>query len=286
MKALVTGANGYVGRQLTALLAELGHEVHAVVRSHPERLPSGVLPVVADLSQTGWTDALPDEAEAVIHLAQSMQYREFPAGAEDMFAINVRSTFELLEWARIRKADDFIFAGTGSVYPLRPEPQGESASCAPLNFYAVSKFSAEKMVLQYGPFFRTRVFRIFSVYGPGQKNMLLPRLARSVKSGNPITLAGGVGLRLSPIHVHDVCRILAETPGRDDLPEILNLAGPECLSIRELSVELGRCLETEPVFEETQDTPSAICGDVTTLLRHFPNLQLRRFADYAHEVHP
>src|SRR5206468_7571481 len=38
---------------------------------------------------------LPSSIDAVVHLAQSRRYREFPAGAEDVFALNVRATFEL-----------------------------------------------------------------------------------------------------------------------------------------------------------------------------------------------
>ena len=59
---------------------------------------------------------LPSHIDGVLHLAQSHAYRDFPAGAVDMFRVNVASTASLLEYARRAGASRFYLASTGSVY--------------------------------------------------------------------------------------------------------------------------------------------------------------------------
>ena len=70
-RILVTGASGFVGRHLTAVLAELGHEVRAAVRTAPPLAAGSIWEsiMVGNLdSDTDWWAAL-DAVGVVVHLA-------------------------------------------------------------------------------------------------------------------------------------------------------------------------------------------------------------------------
>src|SRR5712691_5873081 len=74
---LVTGAGGFIGRHLVRALGER-YRVVALVRNRADA-PENAEAIVFDLSQP-LGDALPPRIDAVVHLAQSRRYREFPEG--------------------------------------------------------------------------------------------------------------------------------------------------------------------------------------------------------------
>src|SRR5687767_3119548 len=98
MHVVITGAGGLVGSRLLDLLAGQ-HEVCAITRSADRADRHGVHWLRADLAADSLPPGLPTRADAVIHLAQSPHYRDFPEGALDVFNVNVASTARLLDWS-------------------------------------------------------------------------------------------------------------------------------------------------------------------------------------------
>src|SRR6185503_3720649 len=205
MKILVTGATGFIGSHLVRRL-ETEHEVYALVRKRPPHAQvSKAQWIEQNLSEPLDHSLLPQQLDAVLHLAQSKFYKDFPEQAKDIYRINVQSTFEFLEYARKAGVKRFIFTSTGGLYGHSYEKFVETDPVNPLNFYFSSKYIAELLLGNFQQFFHTTVFRLFFVYGTGQTpTMLIPRLVRSVLAGEPITLEGDEGLRINPIPVSDV----------------------------------------------------------------------------------
>jgi nucleoside-diphosphate-sugar epimerase len=229
VRILVTGADGFIGRRVLARL-DSEHEIHAVVRRAPDASRDWV---VQDLARPLDRRQLPDRMDAVIHLAQSRRYRDFPEGAEDVYAVNVGSTFHLLEYARAAGVKSFVLASTGGIYGYSYEALVESSPANPLNFYLTSKHLAESLVANYQAFFHTVLFRFFFVYGPGQAGMLVPSLLEKVRKGDQITIAGRPGQRINPIHVDDAVGVFA--PALElNRSDVFNVAGDEVVSVREL----------------------------------------------------
>ena len=114
-RILVTGASGFVGTRLVRLLARQ-HEVWALVR-RPWQAPEGRVHVLTqDLAADSWTADLPPRIDAVIHLAQSPHFREFPDRAADIYGVAAGTAMRLLDWASRAGATHFIVGSTGGLY--------------------------------------------------------------------------------------------------------------------------------------------------------------------------
>lgn len=238
-RILITGAAGFIGRRLVSSLYAR-HELYALIRPKTQREKlARVNWLEHDLSQPLDQAQFPDRVDAIIHLAQSRHYREFPEGGKDIFDVNIRSTFQLLEYARRVGVKHFLFASSGGVYGYSYERFAETDPVNPLNFYLSSKYTSELLIANYQPFFHTVVFRFFFVYGPGQKGMLIPNLMGRVREGEQITIEGDPGLRINPIDIEDALRVFEPAL---QLPSsaLFNVAGDEIVTI----TELVRLIET------------------------------------------
>jgi UDP-glucose 4-epimerase len=253
MRVLVTGATGFVASHLLPRLTT-GHEVIAL--GHDEaRIPTGdgIEPLVVDLCKA--REALLPRVDAVIHLAQANA--PFPEGAQDLHAVNAASTVALLDHARSCGATRFVLASSASVYGFGERPWTEEDVPTASDFYSATKLAAERFVAAYGHLFGTTILRLVAPYGPGQRGRMIPRLIESVRQGRRITLNVGAKPRMNPVFVDDVVRVIDGALGSDG-HQLVNVAGNETASIRELCESIGRVLDIAPLFEQGTGT----AGDI------------------------
>lgn len=244
---LVTGAGGLLGSALVPLLAA-EHRVVAVARETVAAAPN-IEPLAMDLSQPLDSSVLPERIDAVVYLAQSPRFREFPGGAGDVRRVNVDQPLALIEEARARGATSFVYASSGSVYAPSPEPLSEEAPTPANGFYAASKLAAELLLRPYSAVMNVALLRFFFIYGAGQKHhMLLPRLVDSVREGRTVPLRGQDGLRINPIHADDAARAAAAALQLEGAHTV-NVAGPEELSLRRVCEIASAALGKPPQFE-------------------------------------
>jgi UDP-glucose 4-epimerase len=267
-RILITGATGLVGSHLVPLFGA-DDELHLIVRGTadvPGR-PNVHLHRV-DLSRPIDEDALPEKIDAIIYLAQSDAYRDFPDGAPDVFSVNVAGVMHLLDYGRRAGATSFVSASTGSVYGPLSAPAEETAelpATGRLGFYASSKQCGEILVQSYGELMNVAVLRLFFAYGPGQKrSMLIPRLVDSVREGRPVSLAGEDGLRINPIHASDAARAFKAALDLEGT-NIVHVAGPEILSLREICEAIGANLGREPRFEVQPGPAPTMVGGIARM---------------------
>jgi UDP-glucose 4-epimerase len=250
---LVTGASGLIGRHLVAALAE-HHRVWAVSR-RPQEWPSHVTGVQWDLSVPAHPSGLPDVVDAVIHLAQSDHFRDFPARADDIFAVNVAATARLLDWSHAAGVRRFICASSGNV---------ERAD----GYYLISKRCAELVASGYSSLMTVLILRFFFVYGRGQRaDMLIPRLVSAVRDQRPILLSSRDGLLINPVHVSDAVAAIQRALTLTESLTI-DIAGPETLSLRDIGAIIGQHLDRAPIFQVDElRRPDEIVGDITAMRR-------------------
>ncbi len=272
MRVLVTGATGFIGGVLLRS-APPDWEMTALARGDGPGAPSApaVEWVDADLCEPGFERRLPGGIEAVVHLAQARTGSSFPASARELVDVNVIATARLLEHARASGASRFVLASTATVYRPATEPLAEDAPLDCESFYAASKRSAELLTQPYADVLACHVLRFFTVYGEGQEDRLIPKLAARVRAGEPVKLAGRRGLLLSPIHVKDVsAAIVAAVAGAGTARpfEITNVGGPDALGLRDIAEILGHVIGRPPRFEAAGgEEPGGFVADISKLGR-------------------
>ncbi len=288
MTILITGATGLIGREF---LEMGGAEADLVALArNPSTIPApgsrGPAQWLAvDLRDPGFARELPGQVDAIVHLAQAREYRDFPDKAVDIFDVNLWATARLLDYARRAGVERFVFASTATMYRPSHGPLGERSPILCTSYYSASKRAAELLIEQYRELFGCWLIRIFTVYGIGQRDQLIANLVRRVASDEPVTVEGHSGLPVSPIHAADVARVLrrAATPG-EPAPQsgcdAVNVGGSERLGIRALAEEIGRALGVAPrfVFTGGADPPGFI-ADRSLLDRTFPGTDSMSFAE-------
>lgn len=277
-RILVTGAAGLIGRRVLDLLRP-DYEPVALVRS-AGGLPAGIEAIVADLAVPDFVSRLPAHMDGVIHLAQSPSFTQFPDGAVDVFAVNVRALSDLLDWARRSGVGNFIHASTGGVYGRGPRPFREEDPVrvdGPLVHYISTKAAAELVASAYAGIFPVTALRFFFVYGDAQKpTMLMPRLVKAVTSGAPISLAGPDGMHLNPIHVDDAAAAVIAAL-RLTGNSVINVAGSEVLSMRRVVQIMSDVCDVAPVFQHAADKGDDLIADTSRMQArlHCPAVSFR-----------
>lgn len=272
---LLTGATGLVGGALLGSLTD-EYEVHAIVRKAPIG-PSSIHWIEHDLSSSGLPDQMPAHVDTVVHLAQSLRFRDFPEAARDIFEVNVASTARLLEWGSRCGLRRFVYASSGGIYGHGDSDFREDdavRSPTSLGYYLASKHSAELLVEAYGSQFIIIILRFFFVYGPEQRrSMLIPRLIHTVRAGKPISLQGSDGIRINPIYVGDAAASVKASLSLEDNARI-NVAGPEVLNMREIATVIGERVGREPTFSVNDADPAHLVGDISRMkaVLHVPEV--------------
>lgn len=268
MRILITGGSGFLGRHLLPMLAD--HELFVLTRQvqPPLQQPAAanVELIAANLSNGIDTTTLPSRMDAIIHLAQSDRYREFPAGAADMFQVNVAAPQSLMRWAVEAGVSRAVLASSGSVYEPFAGPLNEAAAVNPTGYYGASKLAAETLALAYQSQMAVSQLRVFLLYGAGQTGMMTSRLIESVRAGRALTLPShGDGPMLVPTYVDDTARVFRQAC-EESWRGIWNVANPVAVSFKALGEAIGVATGRTAVFERTTAPPGAsIVADVTKL---------------------
>lgn len=264
--AIVTGASGVLGSQVVRQLLDKGVTVHAFVRSAQSISPESGLHIhEVDLASGNFV--IPAGVDAIFHLAQSKQYRDFPESARAVFDVNVASTVALADAAWRAGVASFVYASSGGVYaPPEGKPLAETDPLQrpeTLGFYLGGKLAAESLILSYAQVMQIAVLRYFFIYGEGQgPDMLIPRLYRRVLNGESITIDGPNGLSVNPVHSVDAAAATIAAAGRAG---VFNIAGPEHISLRAMC-ELFAEHAGRPVdVVATGDTDTSLFADISKM---------------------
>ncbi|MDD1659597.1 MAG: NAD-dependent epimerase/dehydratase family protein [Methanomicrobiales archaeon] len=270
-RILITGGAGFIGSHLAHRCLTLGHEVVVVDNlstGASENLPAGAEFVELDISrEEDYRKIHPFDFDAVFHLAaQSSGEISSENPALDL-TVNTLGTLLLLRRCQKAGVKRFLYSSSMAVYG-NPERQhvDETDECRPLSFYGISKLAAEHYILHYIPDgLEPTIFRLFSVYGPGQnlanlKQGMVSIYMAYLMKGEPVRVKGSGDRFRDFIYIDDV---LDAWMGALDTPatrgRIYNLGTGKRTTVSQLLEEeiraFGHDPATYPVIREGP-TPS------------------------------
>lgn len=246
MKALVTGATGFIGSALVRRLLQRGDSVRILARSASTAAPLQQLGAEVCLGDLGTATSLAGIAagvEAVFHLASVMR-----GSAADFERVDVRGTEQLLAEAGRCGVGRFIYAGTLAGYPPigrherriidESTPLDDSGR---LGNYALAKARCERLVLAAsGRATECVVVRLGLVCGIGT-SVFPPHVCRAI-GRNWVVLFGDGGVRLPLVLIDNAVEALllaATVPGVGG--ETFHVVDDESLTQREYLEWLRQC---------------------------------------------
>jgi GDP-4-dehydro-6-deoxy-D-mannose reductase len=271
VKALVTGAAGFVGRHLCAHLGLQGDTVIGVDRADgPDLLDSiAVNALLADIKPDvvyhlgGWSD-----------VGASW---DFPL---DAFRVNAEGTLNLLQACVTNGKPRVLAVSSADVYGrVTPEelPINESTPFRPVTPYAASKVAADQLALQawLGHQLETIRVRAFNHLGPGQTThfvapAIAERIAINERDGLSSVSVGNLTPRRDITDVRDVVRAYRLLMEKGEAGEAYNVCTGHDLTIGNLAERLVSLanspmqLDADPELQRPVETP-VLRGDPTRL---------------------
>lgn len=201
-RVLLTGATGFVGRQILAALRKHDVDVRLVIRAGSEaRLPAneGADAITTpDLfaEDSNWWAAACAGVDTVIHAAwyaEPGKYLQSPLNLDCL-----SGTLNLAKGAAQAKVRRFVGVGTCFEYELGPEPLGVGSPLRPLTPYAGAK-AAAFLALDHWLSTQSIEFawcRLFYLYGEGEDaRRLVPYLRDRLAAGQEAELTSGTQVR-------------------------------------------------------------------------------------------
>ena len=252
MKAVVTGAAGFIGSHLSEALLNDGWHVTGIdcftdyydpALKHDNLKTSlghvNFVFVEADLRRAELGELL-DGAAVVFHQAGQPGVR--PSWGDGFGAYtshNVIATQRLLETALHRGVPRVVYASSSSVYGNAVHyPTTEADLTQPHSPYGVTKLAAEHLCTLYAANWglSTVSLRYFTVFGPRQRpDMAMARLVEAAVSGTPFPLFGDGTQVRDFTYVADVVKAnLAAAQADVAAGTYLNIAGGSSITMREL----------------------------------------------------
>ncbi len=257
MKALVTGAAGFIGSTLSAALLARDAEVTGVdcfTDYYGRDIKTGNLaPLVTHPRfsfveaplQTAPLETLLDGVTHVFHLAAQAGVRgSWGTQFATYTSHNVDATQRLLEAAKDRPLTRLIYASSSSVYgDLVPVPMREDARLQPLSPYGVTKLAAEHLchLYQVNHGVPAVSLRFFTVYGPRQRpDMAFHRFIRAALLGQPITLFGDGEQTRDFTFVDDIVTAALAAGDRGRPGGVYNIGGGSRVTINHVLALIAR----------------------------------------------
>lgn len=268
-KLVLTGCLGFIGHAVAQSYLQQGWQVlgidnysgpgsRAAQARHAaelSRFPHFHL-LEADLCQAEALQDLPfSQADLMIHLAAWSGVRASERDPEHYLQNNLGSTLGALQLCQGLQINQFILSSSSTVYwqgkAFRPFQEGHSPM-GPRSPYGHSKWACEQILRRWNQAgFSFVILRLFSVYGPGQRqDLVLPRIVSAIEQGKPFRIFGqGQQLR-DFTYVDDIVRAIQATErllqtGKT-IRKTFNIGSSRPVSLHELIQVVSKGMERSP----------------------------------------
>ena len=289
---MLLGAGGKMGPSLARLArraveqAGVQKEVIAVSRFTQEGLEAklqteGIQTINSDLLDDGQLASLPDVANILYMVA-----RKFGTTSSEhlSWALNTYLPGRVAE--RFRHSRTVAFS-SGNIYPLTPVSLGgasEEHPPGPVGEYAQSVLGRERMFAYGSVRYGTPTLLLRLNYAIDLRYGVLLEVAQAVNEGRPLDLRMGHANVIWQGDANEIA--LRAFQYCSSPPKVLNVTGPETVSIRWLAERFGELFSRQPVFDnEEQGTALLNNASRAHELFGYPRVTLRQMMGWvAHWV--
>jgi nucleoside-diphosphate-sugar epimerase len=194
MEILLTGASGFLGRQVLPMLLAEGHTVYSLSRKATEKPSAMLVEVPGDLMEDEWISDVPwDRIDVVAHLAAA-GVKASSRNWRDAFEVNVGGTVKLLSAMKRNATKNPRLVVTRSFYErvLHQEPELRN------NAYIATKSVSTELIKAWSRDYKGPVCfaTLFQIYGPGDdRGSVLTYAAHQLAAGQTAHFGSGVGVR-------------------------------------------------------------------------------------------
>jgi UDP-glucuronate 4-epimerase len=277
MRALVTGAAGFIGSHLSERLLTDGWEVVGVdnfdefydPRIKRRNIEACLRNKVFQLVEADIRDGEAMEGvvgggvDIIVHLAARAGVRPSIARPLLYADVNVNGTMALLEAAKKHKISKFIFGSSSSVYGNnRKVPFSEQDNVDfPISPYAATKKACELICHTYHHLYGIDItcLRFFTVYGPRQRpDLAIHKFCRLIEQDKPIPVFGDGTMMRDFTYVDDIINGTVAAMEKCEGFKIYNLGESRPISVNDLIGEIEKALGRKAVKEYQPAQP----GDV------------------------
>ena len=223
MKALITGADGFIGSHLTELLVQEDFQVKALCQYNSfndwgwlEDVDCrGEIEVVnGDIRDSYFCRQITKDVDIVFHLAALIAIPYSYLAPESYVDTNVLGTLNICQAALENTVKRVIHTSTSEVYgTAQYVPIDEKHPLQPQSPYSASKIGADAMAMSFFNSFElpVTIARPFNTYGPRQSaRAVIPTIISQIAAGKKQIELGDVTPTRDFNYVADTCRGLLE----------------------------------------------------------------------------
>lgn len=252
MKIFLTGTQSFVGAELIACCDRKGIELCGCDITKPDNDRFTQM----DIRSKDIADVIPEQVDAVVHLAALSSNRQCDNNAHQCFDVNVMGTLNLIDTAVAKKAKQFIFASSEWVYDCFAEDEVKDAGsvidiAAVDTEYSLSKLVSEANLRQkyrHG-FCDTTILRFGIIYGVRAGGSAVESLFKSVKEKDEVTV-GSLRTGRCFIHVSDIAAGIIRSIGLKGF-NIIDLQGDELITLEDIINTSKLITGKDPVVVES-----------------------------------